>query len=135
MPLKIALFFQVLPILVIVSPLIVVASGTLAWRGALSHPWRFFFLGIVLAYGISASALWVGDRISETQKRSISQNTPVWRDEHPEGSVPIALPKPKFRPSDLQPLSPSWFLLWFVTLALVFSSLLLLKHLLRSTQS
>jgi hypothetical protein len=127
------LLYQLIPIVVLLSPFIEVLGLTLYWRRSLSSPWLYGLAGTVVAYTVAGAVMFAVESAKPSGGGTvITSGAAVWRD---DGRAPPE--KPQVAQSQggpmFAPLTPSWFALLGAILTLCAVTLWGLRFLFRSS--
>jgi len=127
------LLYQLIPIVVLLSPFIEVVGFTLYWKRSLSSPWLYGLAGTVVAYTVAAAVMFAVENVKPSGGGTvITSGAAVWRDDG--RSLPD---KPQIAQSEsgpmFAPLTPSWFALLGTILVLCAVALWGLRSLFRSS--
>ena len=127
------LLYQLILIVVLLSPFIEVLGLTLYWRRSLSSPWLYGLAGTVVAYVIAGAVMLAVESAKPSGGGSvITSGAAVWRD---DGRAPPE--KPQITQSQggpmFSPLTPSWFALLGAILTLCAVALWGLRFLFRDS--
>jgi len=127
------LLYQLIPIVVLLSPFIEVLGLTLYWRRSLSSPWLYGLAGTVVAYAVAGAVMLAVESAKPSGGGTvITSGAAVWRE---DGRAPPS--KPQITQSQggpmFAPLTPSWFALLGTILTLCAVALWGLRYLFRSS--